>query len=105
MLLALLALVALVGLFAILLMNFRSKPADKSRVSGAEQHARPRDGYLAEVSRLQPSDACARAESSLEGLSKAEADTRLDEIWTQSRRPRSQGDHPSRTLESCSGIR
>jgi len=34
MLLALLALVALGGLFAILLINFRSKPADKSRVSG-----------------------------------------------------------------------
>ena len=104
MLLALLALVALGGLFAILLINFRSKPADKSRVSGADQHARPRDGYLAEVSRLQPSDACARAESSLEGLSKAEADTRLtkfgpnlvareakatilQELWSRARNP------------------
>src|SRR5271165_959930 len=67
MLLVLLALVALIGLFAIIVINFRSKPVYKDRISGADQHARPRDGYLAEVSRLPPSDACARAESSLEG--------------------------------------
>jgi Mg2+-importing ATPase len=104
MLLVLLALVALLGLFAILFMNFRSKPVDKSRVSGADQHARPRDGYLAELSRLQPSDACTRAESSLEGLSKTEADARLtkfgpnlvareakatilQELWNRARNP------------------
>jgi len=104
MLLVLLALVALLGLFAIIFMNFRSKPVDKSRVSRADQHARPRDGYLAEVSRLQPSDACTRAESSLEGLSKTEADARLtkfgpkfvareakatilQELWNRARNP------------------
>ena len=77
MLLALLALVALLGLFAILIINFRPKPVDKSRLSGVAQPARPRDGYLAEVSRLQPSDACTRAESTLEGLSQTEAEARL----------------------------
>ena len=100
----LLALVALIGLLAIIVINFRSKPVDKSRLSGAEQHVRPRDGYLAEVSRLQPSDACARAESSLEGLSRMEADARLkkfglnlvaregkatilQELWSRARNP------------------
>ena len=104
MLLVLLALVALLGLFAIIFMNFRSKPFDKSRLSGADQHARPRDGYLAEVSRLPPSDACARAESSLEGLSQTEAAARLakfgpnlvareakatilQELWSRARNP------------------
>ena len=103
-LLALLALVALLGLFAILIINFRTKPVDKSRLSGADQHVRPRDGYLAEVSRLQPSDACTRAESSLEGLSQTEADARLtkfgpnlvareakatilQELWSRARNP------------------
>ena len=104
MLLVLLALVALLGLFAIIFINFRSKPVDKSRLSGADQHARPRDGYLAEVSRLPPSEACARAESSLEGLSQTEADARLakfgpnlvareakatilQELWSRARNP------------------
>lgn len=103
-LLALLALAALLGLFTILLINFRTKPVDKSGRSGADQHARPRDGYLAEVSRLQPSDACARAESSPEGLSQTEADARLtkfgpnliareakatvlQELWSRARNP------------------
>ncbi len=103
-LLVLLALVALIGLFAIIVINFRSKPVDKSRLSGADQHVRPRDGYLAEASRLQPSDACARAESSLDGLSQMEADARLkkfglnlvahegkatilQELWSRARNP------------------
>ena len=103
-LLALLALVALLALFAILIINFRTKPVDKFRLSGADQHLRPRDGYLAEVSRLQPSDACTRAESSLEGLSQTEADARLtkfglnlvareakatilQELWSRARNP------------------
>ena len=103
-LLVLLALVALIGLFAIIVINFRSKPVDKSAPSGSDQHARPRDGYLAEVSRLPPSEACARAESSLEGLSQTEADARLkkfalnlvaregkatilQELWSRARNP------------------
>jgi Mg2+-importing ATPase len=103
-LLVLLALVALIGLFAIIVINFRSKPVDKDRISGAVQHARPRDGYLAEVSRLKPGDACARAESSLEGLSQTEASARLkkfglnlvareskatilEELWSRARNP------------------
>ena len=77
MLLVLLALVTLLGLLAIIITNLRSKPVDKSRLAGTNQHARPRDGYLAEISRLQPSDACARADSGLEGLSQTEADARL----------------------------
>ncbi len=104
MLLVLLALVALIGLFAIIVINFRSKPVDKPRLSGTEQHVRARDGYLAEVSRLQPGEACARAESSLEGLSQTEADARLkkfglnliasetkatilQELWSRARNP------------------
>ena len=104
MLLALLALVALLGLFAILLINFRRKPVDKSGLSGANQHVRPRDGYLAEVSRLPPSDACTRAESSVDGLSQTEAEARLtkfgpnlvareakatilQELWSRARNP------------------
>ena len=77
MALALLALVALLGLLTALVIHFRSKPADKSHLAEADQHARPRDGYLVEFSRLSPGDACARVDSSLEGLSVAEADARL----------------------------
>jgi len=104
MLLALLALVALLGLFAILLINFRRKPVDKSGLSGANQHVRPRNGYLAEISRLPPSDACTRAESSVDGLSQTEAEARLtkfgpnlvareakatilQELWSRARNP------------------
>ena len=104
MLLVLLALVALIGLFAIIFINFRSKPVDKARLSGTEQHARARDGYLAEVSRLQPGEACSKAGTSLEGLSQTEADARLEkfgpnfiagetkatilqELWSRARNP------------------
>jgi tetratricopeptide (TPR) repeat protein len=104
MLLVLLALVALIGLFAIIFINFRSKPVDKPHLSGTEQHARARDGYLAEVSRLQPGEACSRAGTSLEGLSQTEADARLkkfglnliasetkatilQELWSRARNP------------------
>ena len=104
MLLVLLALVALIGLFAIIFINFRSKPVDKPRLSGTEQHARARDGYLAEVSRLQPGEACSKAGTSLEGLSQTEADARLEkfglnliagetkatilqELWSRARNP------------------
>ncbi len=104
MLLVLLALVALIGLFAIIFINFRSKPMDEPRLSGTEQHARARDGYLAEVSRLQPGEACSKAGTSLEGLSQMEADARLEkfglnliasetkvpilrELWSRARNP------------------
>ena len=104
MLLVLLALVALIGLFAIIFINFRSKPVDKPRLAGTEQHARARDGYLAEVSRLQPGEACSKAGTSLEGLSQTEADARLEkfglnliagetkatilqELWSRARNP------------------
>ncbi|MGA9824784.1 MAG: magnesium-translocating P-type ATPase [Methylocystis sp.] len=104
MLLVLLALVALIGLFAIIFINFRSKPVDKPPLSGTEQHARARSGYLAEVSRLQPGEACSKAGTSLEGLSQTEADARLEkfglnliagetkatilqELWSRARNP------------------
>jgi Mg2+-importing ATPase len=77
LLIVLVALVALIGLFAIIIINFRSKPTDKSHRSKADQPVAPLDGYLAEVSRLKPGEACARAGSSLEGLSQTESDMRL----------------------------
>ena len=103
-LLTVLALVALLGLSAILFVNFRTNPVEKSGLSGADQHVRSRDGYLAEVSRLPPNDARTRAESRLEGLSQAEADARLtkfgpnlvareakasilQELWSRARNP------------------
>ena len=63
-----------------------------------------RDGSLATVGRLQPQDACAKLNSSLEGLSVTEATSRLkkfgpnlvarerkatipEELWTRARNP------------------
>src|SRR5579872_2909338 len=60
---------------AILPMNFFSKPPGESHRIGAETTAH--DGLLAAVSRLQPSEACAKLGSALEGLSETEAAARL----------------------------
>jgi Mg2+-importing ATPase len=55
-------------------MNFFSKRIDSGR-PGAAQTAP--DALLATVSRLPPDEACAKAESRLDGLSQREADARL----------------------------
>jgi tetratricopeptide (TPR) repeat protein len=106
----LLAMVALIGLVAIIAINVFAKPSEESPSSGAAKPfpsggRRPtRDGYLAEVSRLQPGEACTKAGSSLEGLSQTEAEARLtkfglnvvareakatilQELWSRARNP------------------
>jgi Mg2+-importing ATPase len=72
-LLAVLALIALGGLLAIAAMHHFSK---RKPLSSGAGHA-VRNGYLAAVSRLQPDEACAKAGSSLEGLSQKQASARL----------------------------
>jgi len=59
-------------------MNVLSKPIKETDRIGAGSAAR--DGLLAAISRLQPDEACAELASTLEGLSKTEADARLKKI-------------------------
>ena len=60
------------------LMNFRWKSIKETSHVGAgtAEH----DGLLAEISRLQSEQACAKLGSAAEGLSEAEASARLDEF-------------------------
>jgi Mg2+-importing ATPase len=83
-------------------MNAFSKPIQASARTGAQPAVH--DGVLAEVSRLQPREACAKLQSAPEGLSATEAAERLkkfgpnlvarerkatipEEIWSRVRNP------------------
>jgi P-type Mg2+ transporter len=83
-------------------MNVFSKPIEASARTGAQPAVH--DGVLAEVSRLQPREACAKLQSAPEGLSATEAAERLakfgpnlvarerkatipEEIWSRARNP------------------
>lgn len=80
LLLGLLALVALLGLFALIAKNLSSKPVATPRSFGGAQPVPARDEYLAEVSRLEPGEACMRAGSSLDGLAQTEVGIRLKKV-------------------------
>src|ERR1700693_34615 len=83
-------------------MNVFSKPIQETERMGAQPAAH--DGLLAEVSRLEPFEACAKLESAPEGLSETAAQARLkkfgpnlvarerkatipEEIWSRARNP------------------
>jgi Mg2+-importing ATPase len=82
-------------------MNVFAKPIKETNRVGTEA---ARDGLLATISRLQPSEACAKLGSALEGLSETEAAARLkkfgpnivarerkatilEELWGRARNP------------------
>jgi P-type Mg2+ transporter len=83
-------------------MNFLSRPPRETDRSGGESLVR--DGFLATISRLAPSEVCARLESAPEGLTVEEAAARLttygqnlvarerkatiaEELWGRARNP------------------
>jgi Mg2+-importing ATPase len=83
-------------------MNILATPIKSSDRTNADTVAR--DGLLATISRLQPDEACAKLDSTLEGLNETEAEARLkkfgpnivarerkarilEELWGRARNP------------------